>query len=52
MVIPHSMVLVGFFFMLVAVVVRFRANVTGELGGERDDVERADDDRRLGDGGV
>lgn len=53
MVIPHSMVLIGFFFMLVAAVIRFRANVTGELGGERDDVARADDGgRRLGDGGV
>ena len=38
MVIPHSMVLIGFFFMIVAVVVRFRAHIRGELGTEREDL--------------
>lgn len=38
MVIPHSMVLIGFFFMMVAVVVRFRAYVRGELGTGRDEL--------------
>ena len=37
MVIPHSMVLIGFFFMIVAVVVRFRAHIRGELGTGRDE---------------
>ncbi|MDA0260587.1 MAG: TRAP transporter small permease [Proteobacteria bacterium] len=36
MVIPHSMVLIGFLFMMVAVIVRFRAHVRGELGNQRD----------------
>ena len=43
MVIPHSMVLIGFFFMLVAVVVRFRAHIRGELGSGPD--EPPDDSR-------
>ena len=43
MVIPHSMVLIGFFFMMVAVVVRFRAHIRGELGTGRD--ELPDDSR-------
>ena len=43
MVIPHSMVLIGFFFMMVAVVVRFRAYVRGALGAGRD--ELPDDSR-------
>ena len=44
MVIPHSMVLIGFFFMMVAVVVRFRANIRGELGAGLD--EPPDDSRQ------
>ena len=44
MVIPHSMVLIGFFFMMVAVVVRFRANIRGELGAGHD--ELSDDSRQ------
>lgn len=44
MVIPHSMVLIGFFFMMVAVVVRFRAHIRGELGTGRD--ELPDDSRQ------
>ena len=44
MVIPHSMVLIGFFFMMVAVVVRFRAHIRGELGTGRD--EPPDDSTR------
>ena len=50
MVIPHSMVLIGFFFMMVAVIVRFRAYVRGELGTERD--ELTDDTRSSIDSGV
>ncbi len=38
MVIPHSMVLIAFFFMMVAVIVRFRAYVRGDLGREHDEV--------------
>ena len=38
MVIPHSMVLIGFFFMMVAVIVRFRAHIRGELGNAREEL--------------
>ena len=38
MVVPHSMVLIGFFFMMVAVVVRFRDHVRGRLGTGRDEL--------------
>ena len=38
MVIPHSMVLIGFFFMMVCVIVRFRANIRGDLGNIREDL--------------
>jgi hypothetical protein len=34
MVIPHSAILLGFFLMLVAVAVRFRMHVTGNLDSE------------------
>ena len=38
MVIPHSMVLIGFFFMMVCVIVRFRANIRGDLGNVREEL--------------
>ena len=47
MVIPHSMVLIGFFFMMVAVVVRFRAYVRGELGNVREDLKEDSPGRNL-----
>ncbi len=40
MVIPHSMVLIGFFFMAVAVIVRFRAYVRGDFEDEQDESTR------------
>ena len=50
MVVPHSMVLIGFFFMLIAVVVRFRANVRGEMGKGHDDVAEKKDGVTIGHG--
>ena len=50
MVVPHSMVLIGFFFMLVAVVVRFRANVRGDVGKGHDDVAEKNDGVTIGHG--
>ncbi len=47
MVYPHSMVLIGFFFMLVAVAVRFRANVLGETGRTHDEAPGADEGRTI-----
>ncbi len=44
MVVPHSMVLIGFFFMLIAVVVRFRANIRGEMGRGHDDPDKKRDE--------
>ena len=47
MVYPHSMVLIGFFFMLVAVVIRFRANVLGEMDRTHDDVSKVKEGRTI-----
>ena len=38
MVIPHSMVFLGFLFMTVIAIIRFRAFVKGEVGGDRDEI--------------
>lgn len=50
MVIPHSMVLIGFFFMLIAVAVRFRANIRGEMNKGHDDVAEKKDGVGIGHG--
>jgi TRAP-type C4-dicarboxylate transport system permease small subunit len=47
MVIPHSMVLIGFFFMMVAVIVRFRAHIRGDLGNVRDELTEKSPGRNL-----
>jgi len=47
MVYPHSMVLIGFFFMLIAVVVRFRSNVLGGAGRTHDDDPDGDEGRTI-----
>ena len=53
MVIPHSMVFLGFLFMTVVVIIRFRAFVKGTAGGDRDefldDGHAASKSRGLGD---
>ena len=54
LVIPHSLVLIGFLFMTVIAIVRFRAFVRGEVGSDRDefveDVHATTKSPGLGDG--